>query len=68
MREQAQDLWSWFQQGAYFYICGEAKHMAKDVEETLLNIIQEQEHLSLEEAQTYLKDLRLAGRYQKDVY
>lgn len=68
MREQAQDLWAWFQQGAYFYICGDAKHMAKDVEETLLNIIQEQEHLSFEEAQIYLKDLRLAGRYQKDVY
>lgn len=68
MKERAQLLWSWFQQGAYFYICGDAKHMAKDVEETLLTIIQEQEHLSLEEAKTYLKDLRLAGRYQKDVY
>lgn len=68
MKEHAQKLWSWFQQGAYFYVCGDAKHMAKDVEETLLSIIQEQEHLSLEEAQTYLKDLRLAGRYQKDVY
>ena len=42
--------------------------MAKDVEEALLTIIQEQEHLSWEEAQIYLKDLRLAGRYQKDVY
>ena len=68
MKEQAQALWSWFQQGAYFYICGDAKNMAKDVEEALLTIIQEQERLSLEEAQIYLKDLRLAGRYQKDVY
>ena len=68
MKEQASLLWSWFQQGAYFYVCGDAKHMAKDVEEALLTIIQEQEHLSWEEAQIYLKDLRLAGRYQKDVY
>lgn len=68
MKENAKELWNWFRQGAYFYICGDAKHMAKDVEETLLSIIQTEEHLSLEEAQTYLKDLRLAGRYQKDVY
>lgn len=68
MKEHAKELWDWLRQGGYFYICGDAKCMAKDVEQTLLNIIQEQEHLSLEEAQTYLKDLRLAGRYQKDVY
>ncbi len=68
MKENSKELWNWFRQGAYFYICGDAKHMAKDVEEALLSIIQSEEHLSLEEAQTYLKDLKLAGRYQKDVY
>ena len=68
MQEQAKLLWDWFRRGAYFYICGEAKHMAKDVEAALLAIIQAEEHLSFEEAQVYLKDLRLAGRYQKDVY
>ncbi len=68
MEEHSKLLWDWFRQGAYFYICGDAKHMAKDVETTLLSIIQKEEHLTLEEAQTYLKDLRMAGRYQKDVY
>lgn len=68
MREHARELWDWFRRGAYFYICGDAKHMAKDVEATLLEIIQQEEHLTAEEAQIYLKDLRLAGRYQKDVY
>lgn len=68
MRENSKLLWEWFQQGAYFYICGDAKHMAKDVEAALLDIIQKEGQLSLEEAQQYLKDLRLAGRYQKDVY
>ncbi len=68
MRENSKLLWEWFQQGAYFYICGDAKHMAKDVEAALLEIIQKEGHLSLGEAQQYLKDLRLAGRYQKDVY
>lgn len=68
MRENSKLLWDWFRQGAYFYICGDGKNMAKDVEATLLSIIQKEEHLSLEEAEIYLKDLRMAGRYQKDVY
>lgn len=68
MRENSKLLWEWFQQGAYFYICGDAKHMAKDVEAALLDIIQKEGQLSLEDTQQYLKDLRLAGRYQKDVY
>ena len=68
MRENSKLLWDWFRQGAYFYICGDGKNMAKDVEETLLSIIQKEEHLTLEEAKIYLKDLRMAGRYQKDVY
>ena len=68
MRENSKLLWTWFQQGACFYICGDAKHMAKDVEAMLLEIFQEEGALSVEDAHQYLKDLRLAGRYQKDVY
>ena len=68
MRENSKLLWDWIHQGAYFYICGDAKHMAKDVEAAFLDIIQKEGELTLEEAQQYLKDLRLSGRYQKDVY
>lgn len=68
MRENSKILWDWLQQGAYFYICGDAKHMAKDVETELLNIIQNEGHYNLEDAQQHLKNLRLEGRYQKDVY
>ncbi|HEX4138732.1 MAG TPA: sulfite reductase subunit alpha, partial [Candidatus Methylacidiphilales bacterium] len=31
MRENAAELWKWLQEGAYFYVCGDAKRMAKDV-------------------------------------
>lgn len=68
MLEHAKELWDWFRRGAYFYICGDARGMAKDVESTLLTIIQQEERLSLAEAQIYLKDLRRESRYQMDVY
>ena len=42
MRENAVELWSWLEAGAHFYVCGDAKRMAKDVEETLLQIAAEQ--------------------------
>ena len=41
MRENAAELWRWMEQGAHFYVCGDAKRMAKDVEDTLLAIAAE---------------------------
>ncbi len=38
MQEQAAELWDWLQNGAYFYVCGDARHMAKDVHQTLIEI------------------------------
>lgn len=68
MRENSQLLWDWIQQGAYLYICGDAKFMAKDVESVILEILQKEGQFNLETAQNYLKNLRSSGRYQKDVY
>ena len=61
-------LWQWLTDGAHIYVCGDATHMAKDVEQTLLNIISEQAGFNREEAEEYLSELRLAKRYQRDVY
>ena len=68
LKEHAKDVFEWLERGAHLYICGDANRMAKDVHNTLLTIIAEQGGLSEEQAQDYLKSLRSAKRYQKDVY
>ncbi|MBU0910943.1 MAG: assimilatory sulfite reductase (NADPH) flavoprotein subunit [Gammaproteobacteria bacterium] len=68
LRLKAEEIWTWLQQGAYLYICGDGNKMAKDVHQTLLDIAQQQAGLNAEEAEQYFDDLRQAKRYQKDVY
>ncbi|MGR6981809.1 NADPH-dependent assimilatory sulfite reductase flavoprotein subunit [Testudinibacter sp. P27/CKL/0425] len=68
IREQAQAVWQWLQQGAHIYVCGDASKMAKDVEQALLEVIAQQGELSAEQADDYLDELRQAKRYQRDVY
>ena len=68
IREEAAELWQWLQQGAHIYVCGDASHMAKDVEQALLDTIAEQGGLSADDADEYLDNLRQEGRYQRDVY
>lgn len=68
IREQAETLWQWLQQGAYLYVCGDANKMAKDVEQALLDVISQQGNLTVEQAEDYLADLREEKRYQRDVY
>lgn len=66
--EHGKAVFEWLEQGAHFYVCGDAMHMAKDVEAALLSIIQEHGGKSEEDAKAYLVALRKAKRYQKDVY
>jgi sulfite reductase (NADPH) flavoprotein alpha-component len=68
MRENAEELWQWMEQGGHFYVCGDAKRMAKDVEDTLLAIAGEHGKKSAAEAKAWLDGLAKAGRYQRDVY
>lgn len=68
LRLKAEELWTWLQQGAYLYICGDGNKMAKDVHQALLDIAQQQGGFSVEQAEQYFDDLRQAKRYQKDVY
>ena len=68
LRLKAEEIWTWLQQGAYLYICGDGNKMAKDVHQALLDIAQRQGGFSAEQAEQYFGDLRQAKRYQKDVY
>ena len=68
IKEQAKEVFAWLERGAHLYICGDANRMAKDVHQTLVDVIAEQGQLTAEQAEQYLKDLRISKRYQKDVY
>lgn len=68
MAEAGKELYDWLQNGAVFYICGDAKHMAKDVEDTLLAILKEHGGMDAEAASRYLKTMQREKRYLKDVY
>jgi sulfite reductase (NADPH) flavoprotein alpha-component len=68
MRENAAELWAWLKGGAYFFVCGDAKRMAKDVDIALHEIIVEQGGMTLEQATDYVKQMKKDKRYQRDVY
>jgi sulfite reductase (NADPH) flavoprotein alpha-component len=68
MLENAQELWSWIQEGAHLYVCGDAERMAKEVDATLHRIVEEQGNLSPEDSKAFIKGLRTQKRYLLDVY
>ena len=68
IREEAEAIWQWLQDGAYIYVCGDASRMAKDVDKALLDVIEQQGGFSREEAEEYVDHLREEKRYQRDVY
>ena len=68
MQENAAELWRWLDAGAYFYVCGDALKMAKDVDAALRTIVQEQSDKSPEEAQAYVEQMKADKRYKRDVY
>jgi sulfite reductase (NADPH) flavoprotein alpha-component len=68
MKEHARDLYAWLEEGAHFYVCGEAARMALDVHEALVSIVQTQGGKSREAAEACVEDLKKTKRYQRDVY
>ena len=68
MQENAAELWRWIDAGAYFYVCGDALKMAKDVDAALRIIVQEQSGRSAEEANAYVEQMKADKRYKRDVY
>ncbi len=68
MREEGAELFAWLEKGAHFYVCGDAKRMAKDVEAALTEAVVLHGKVSDEDAKAYVAALKKVGRYQADVY
>lgn len=68
MNENAEELFTWLEQGAHFYVCGDQERMAKSVDDALHQIIAKQSGRGDEFASEYVQQLKRDGRYQRDVY
>ena len=69
MRENAADVWRLIgEQNAHFYICGDAKMMAKDVHDIVTDIVRDHGGKTQEEAEAYVKKMESQKRYSADVW
>lgn len=68
MREHGPQLWAWLQEGAHFYVCGDASRMARDVDAALRAVVAAHGGLPAEAATAYVKQLAAERRYVRDVY
>ena len=69
MTENAAEIWKWIdQEGAHFFVCGDASRMAKDVDAALLKIVETEGGKTPDEAALYVEELKKMKRYKRDVY
>ena len=69
MSENADEIWKWLDgEGAHFFVCGDARRMAKDVDAALRKVAQEKGGKSEEETNQYIEKLKGDKRYKRDVY
>lgn len=68
MLSAASEVWQWLDNGAHFYVCGDASRMAKDVDAALHTIIQQQGGKSADDAAAYVAEMKTTKRYARDVY
>ena len=66
--QNKEEVFKWLEEGAHFYLCGDMKSMAKDVNKTLLEIIKTQGGVTAEKAEEYVKKLKREKRFQQDIY
>ena len=68
MHENSAELWKWLEEGAHFFVCGDAKRMAKDVDAALRQIVEKEGGLDGERANEYIEKMKSEKRYKRDVY
>lgn len=66
--QQSELFYQWLQDGAAIYVCGDEKHMAKDVHDTIRSVIEQEGDMSEADAEAYLTEMKQEKRYQRDVY
>ena len=66
--EHSAEIYQWLEEGAHFYVCGDMKNMAGDVQNTLLHIVETQGAMSADDARDYLNHLQKEKKMQLDVY
>lgn len=68
MKERSRDLYGWLENGAHIYVCGDAAHLAPDVNEALIDVVAAEAHIGREAAKDYVRSLQSNHRYHRDVY
>ena len=69
MMESTAEIWKWMDsEGAHFFVCGDARRMAKDVDAALRKIIQDKGGKSEEQTNEHVEKLKADKRYKRDVY
>lgn len=68
MQQRGAEIWKWLEDGAHFYVCGDAKRMAKDVDNALHEIARTHGGLDEAGAKVFIQSLIKGKRYQRDVY
>jgi len=69
MLENGAELWKWLEgEGAHFYVCGDARRMAKDVDAALREIVQKQGGKTEQQTNEHVEKLKSDKRYMRDVY
>ncbi|QIF01042.1 hypothetical protein [Roseimicrobium sp. ORNL1] len=68
MLDHGKDMYDWLEQGAIFYVCGDASRMAVDVDNALRQIVAKEGGKSPDEVNAYMENLKASKRYRRDVY
>lgn len=68
MEQRGAEIWKWLEEGAVFYVCGDASRMAKDVDAALHQLVADHGGKTADEADEYVAQLKKDKRYQRDVY
>ena len=68
MKERAEEINKMLEQKAYFYVCGDAANMAREVNDVLAQIVSEQRGVPKSKGEDVVKAMRAANQYQEDVW